>query len=274
MHDYFNCTAVVSTSGVVQERYGYNGFGQVRFVGRSFGNLANTSFGWETLFANYRWDEETWLYQVRYRYFHPNLGRWLSRDPLGEPGFASRDLTSHNPIGELGPIKSGRVDWRDTDGIMSVFHRINPRFGSRIKARLSQSLAIITTQNTSLHVFADNQPLLGLDPCGLLTFKLYGNYCGPGWCDGQHISEKYCATLTSLVQPIDAMDACCKTHDLCIGPAITHAQMQACDRALCDCVSALNPADIDPPPGKDLNYVKNIWQGIVGVFCCGTVPGH
>ena len=30
MHDYFNCTAIVSTSGVVQERYGYNGFGQVR----------------------------------------------------------------------------------------------------------------------------------------------------------------------------------------------------------------------------------------------------
>jgi hypothetical protein len=28
---------------------------------------------------------------VRYRYYHPGLGRWLARDPLYEPGFALRE---------------------------------------------------------------------------------------------------------------------------------------------------------------------------------------
>jgi len=83
MHDYFNCTAIVNTSGVVQERYGYNGFGQVRFMTPTFGPRTISSYTWETLFANYRWDGETGFYQVRYRYLHPNLGRWLTRDPLG-----------------------------------------------------------------------------------------------------------------------------------------------------------------------------------------------
>ena len=82
MHDYFNCTAIVDTSGVVQERYGYNGFGQVRFMTAGFGSLSGSSYGWETLFANYRSDSETGFYQIRYRYFHPNLGRWLTRDPI------------------------------------------------------------------------------------------------------------------------------------------------------------------------------------------------
>ncbi|NBR88211.1 MAG: RHS repeat-associated core domain-containing protein, partial [Proteobacteria bacterium] len=35
-------------------------------------------------FDAYRWDAETGFYQVRYRYLHPNLGRWISRDPIFE----------------------------------------------------------------------------------------------------------------------------------------------------------------------------------------------
>jgi RHS repeat-associated protein len=52
----------------------------------------NASFGsgstndWETLFGGYRYDVETGFYQVRYRYYHSSLGRWVSRDPIGEEG--------------------------------------------------------------------------------------------------------------------------------------------------------------------------------------------
>ena len=99
MHDYFNCTAIVDTTGTVQERYGYNGFGQVNFMTAAFGSLSGSSYGWETLFANYRFDSETGLYQVRYRYQHPGLGRWLSRDPLYEPRFELRDLTRNTRMG-------------------------------------------------------------------------------------------------------------------------------------------------------------------------------
>ncbi|MCW5555098.1 MAG: RHS repeat-associated core domain-containing protein [Verrucomicrobiae bacterium] len=79
-------TAVVNTSGTVQERYGYDGFGQPRYMDGSFGSRGSSSYAWETLFDGYRYDLESGLYQVRYRYLHPNLGRWPSRDPIGYMG--------------------------------------------------------------------------------------------------------------------------------------------------------------------------------------------
>jgi RHS repeat-associated protein len=80
-------TAVANTTGTVQERYGYNGFGQHLFMSSTFGSISSSNYTWETLFDAYRWDSESGFYQVRYRYLHPTLGRWLTRDPLGEPGF-------------------------------------------------------------------------------------------------------------------------------------------------------------------------------------------
>ena len=84
LHDGFNVTAVIDPSGAVQERYGYDGFGKPRYMDKSFGSRSSSSYGWETLFGAYRYDLETGLYQVRYRYLHPNLGRWINRDPIGE----------------------------------------------------------------------------------------------------------------------------------------------------------------------------------------------
>jgi RHS repeat-associated protein len=71
----------------VLERYGYDGFGTPRYMTGNFGNRSSSSYGWETLFAAYRYDLESGLYQVRHRYLHPKLGRWGSRDPINELGF-------------------------------------------------------------------------------------------------------------------------------------------------------------------------------------------
>ena len=79
--DYWNCTGMTNVSGAVQERYGYNAFGQPRFMTPSFTTVSASSADWETLYCCYRWDSETGLYQARYRYLHPTLGRWITRDP-------------------------------------------------------------------------------------------------------------------------------------------------------------------------------------------------
>jgi RHS repeat-associated protein len=69
----------------------------------SFGARASSSFDWETLFDGYRFDTETGTYQVRFRYLHPGLGRWLSRDPIGESRvelqFRASAFLSLNPYG-------------------------------------------------------------------------------------------------------------------------------------------------------------------------------
>ena len=86
LSDYFNPTAVADEDGVVLERYGYNAFGLSRVMTPDFEPRSSSDFDWETRYGAYRYDPETGFYQVRYRYLHPTLGRWLRRDPIGELG--------------------------------------------------------------------------------------------------------------------------------------------------------------------------------------------
>ena len=67
------------------ERYACDPYGAV-----TIWNEARTStIAWanskqnEILFCGYRFDPESGLYHVRRRVYHPTLGRWLQRDPLG-----------------------------------------------------------------------------------------------------------------------------------------------------------------------------------------------
>lgn len=84
LHDQWHVTGVVDTAGAAQERYIYSAFGVSTVLTGTFGSRASSSFGWETRYGAYRFDAETALYCVRYRYLHPALGRWVSRDPIGE----------------------------------------------------------------------------------------------------------------------------------------------------------------------------------------------
>jgi RHS repeat-associated protein len=87
VQDYFQPTAVTDEAGDVLERYGYEAYGTTRVMDLNFDTqTAGSSYEWETRFGAYRWDAETNLYQVRNRYLHPKLGRWVSRDPIGESG--------------------------------------------------------------------------------------------------------------------------------------------------------------------------------------------
>jgi len=79
----WNMIAVASTAGAVQERYRYSPYGVPAFLSASFTPATlDGSYSWETLYCGYRWDADTGLYQVRNRYLNPQLGAWISRDPL------------------------------------------------------------------------------------------------------------------------------------------------------------------------------------------------
>jgi RHS repeat-associated protein len=79
----FNVTAVVddaATPGVI-ERYVYTPYGATIVVTPDFGDVLSSG-PWEYTYAGYRFDAETGLMQVRNRYLHPQLGRWVTRDPI------------------------------------------------------------------------------------------------------------------------------------------------------------------------------------------------
>ena len=89
-----NVTALVDGSdGDVVERYMYSPYGEVTVLhGADDADGAVTEWDedtggsdWENeiLYRGYRYDPETGLYHVRRRPYHPTMGRWLSRDPIG-----------------------------------------------------------------------------------------------------------------------------------------------------------------------------------------------
>ena len=82
--DYLDPVAIVSAAGAVQERYGYDAFGPVQIMEPDFDPRGTSSYSWDWLFHGEFIDAESGLYNYGYRYYHPQLGRWLSRDPLGE----------------------------------------------------------------------------------------------------------------------------------------------------------------------------------------------
>ncbi len=81
----FNVTALYDDSASVLERYEYDSYGQVTILDADFSTDGDGVSDYEQhhLFAGYRLDTESGLYEVRNRILHPTLGRWMQRDPLG-----------------------------------------------------------------------------------------------------------------------------------------------------------------------------------------------
>ena len=100
--------------------------------------------------------------------------------------------------------------------------------------------------------------------------KLYGRYCGPGWCDNKfwdgcnniNIDQQKCNTSGSI---LDAVDSCCRTHDKMCLESRTSGN---CLKARSDMVTCLI--------NTNCNYNPNciIWRKIMKEFfiyrsgCC------
>jgi RHS repeat-associated protein len=84
--DYFNGTGVLNTSGAVQERYAYSAFGVRRIMAADFSPRGTSSYAWDFGFQGQFRDEETGWYNYGYRFYVPELGKWINRDPIGERG--------------------------------------------------------------------------------------------------------------------------------------------------------------------------------------------
>jgi RHS repeat-associated protein len=100
-----NVTALLDTSGNVVERVLYDAYGKhALFQSNWTTSQASTVYANEVLFASYRLNPETGMYQVRHREYHPTLGRWVQRDPVGyHDGMNLYEYVGSNPIIGLDP---------------------------------------------------------------------------------------------------------------------------------------------------------------------------
>jgi len=75
-----NITEYIDGSGTIQGHYEFSPFGKVIVASGSNPDAFDFRFSSEYL------DTETGLVYYNYRYYSPELGRWCSRDPIGERG--------------------------------------------------------------------------------------------------------------------------------------------------------------------------------------------
>jgi RHS repeat-associated protein len=96
--------AVSDASGEVVERYRYDAYGEAAFLAPDFTPRSSSSVLNPFLFAGRPRDPESGHYDFRARIYSPALGRFLQRDPLGDP--ASPNLYAYaadNPVNATDP---------------------------------------------------------------------------------------------------------------------------------------------------------------------------
>jgi RHS repeat-associated protein len=113
----FNVTAAVSTTPAVAERYDYTPYGSLKFLDSSFAALTTqaSTIGNAYSYTGRRFDQATGMYYYRHRNYDPDLGNFVSRDPIGYEGgdnlyeYAnSNGLSQTDPDGRNPLIAGGR----------------------------------------------------------------------------------------------------------------------------------------------------------------------
>ena len=94
--DYYDPTSTVDNSGAVVERYRFSAFGLRSIMAPDFSPREVSDYAWDFGFKGQFLDLDTGYYNYGYRYYSAELGRWLSRDPIGEDGGSNLLLFSGN----------------------------------------------------------------------------------------------------------------------------------------------------------------------------------
>ena len=104
-----NVTETIDSNGDLTASYEYGPFGELVSESGSYSAAEGSpdDCGKNTYkFSTKPQDTETGYYYYVFRYYDPNNGRWLNRDPIGEPGHklirrSVRDLFVTNYISNL-----------------------------------------------------------------------------------------------------------------------------------------------------------------------------
>jgi RHS repeat-associated protein len=94
-----NVTTLIDTNGALVASYTYDPYGNT--IAATGVLAAVNPFQFSTKYL----DGETGLYYYGYRHYSPSLGRWLSRDPIGEAGgLPLYGFVGNAPVGQIDPF--------------------------------------------------------------------------------------------------------------------------------------------------------------------------
>jgi RHS repeat-associated protein len=78
----YSVMALANTSGTIVERFRYEAHGRSTALNADFVPRVESFYDWEYRYTGRELDLQTCLYYFRNRYYHADLGRFISRDPL------------------------------------------------------------------------------------------------------------------------------------------------------------------------------------------------
>jgi len=107
-----NVTTLLAQDGSAWAYYVYDAYRNVTFYDCNWVKMSTPPYDNSILFAGYYRDEETGLYHVRNRTYHPALGRWMQRDPVGyQDGMSLYEYVGSNAQNRL----DSRGLWSELD---------------------------------------------------------------------------------------------------------------------------------------------------------------
>jgi RHS repeat-associated protein len=112
--------ALTDERGQVVERTSYDAYGRPTFMNANGGtlNVRSSPAGNPFLFTGRRFDPEAELYYYRARSYHPTLGRFLQRDPMGMLGL--EEMSYGNSYTYVG---NNPIAWRDPLGLFTLIEQ-------------------------------------------------------------------------------------------------------------------------------------------------------
>ena len=107
----YNVTTLINSSASVQERFAYTPYGVSSVYNADLtAKGSGTGYSWEHRYTGRRLDSVSGLQLNRHRFYHQQLGRWCTRDPIGYADGHSLYCAyftpnSQDPTGTLSVIK-------------------------------------------------------------------------------------------------------------------------------------------------------------------------
>jgi RHS repeat-associated protein len=96
--------AMVDSAGSAVETYEYDAYGMTTIHDAAGNELTESEIGCRYLFQGREYDAATGHYYFRARWYNPDIGRWLSKDPIGIAGGLNLyEAFRSNPVNAVDP---------------------------------------------------------------------------------------------------------------------------------------------------------------------------
>ena len=165
-----NITEYLDSSGTIQAHYEYSLFGKIT---NKTGSMQDD---FDFRFSSEVFDGETGLVYYNYRYYSPELGRWLSRDPINQMGSMEwwQDNEERSSLQKVLDDINRSINYLfmlttipNVDVTVFLFYIYSLETKKRyIIDRISKSFF---GENGNLYGHASNNPIMNWDSLGLLS---------------------------------------------------------------------------------------------------------